>query len=199
MSDITPSPFRIKEAWILTLGRQFSRTWVYHLLGLLAFEIKSLFLVPVTPLWIYRPVVRWVVCAWTWLQTRPSDPRATPSHRRGGLALYSEARLYPVTGESVGIYEIMREGNTGWGRAWDYHLSDSYTSRWGAEGGIKTQWSLGGGSPVWGWVLRWGDFRDDEGEDDGGRGTVIAWGNGGQGGEPDGACPVRRDCSGGMG
>ena len=91
----------------------------------------------------------------------------------------------------------MRKGNTGWGKAWDYHLSDSYTSRWGAEGGIKTQWSLEGGSPVWGWVLRWGDFRDDEGEDDGGRGTVIAWGNGGQGGEPDGACPVRWDCSGG--
>ena len=39
-------PFSIKEAWILTQVRWFSGAWVHHLLGLLAFWIKSLFLAP---------------------------------------------------------------------------------------------------------------------------------------------------------
>ena len=43
-----PSPFSIKEAWILTQVRWFFGILIHHLLGLLAFWIKSLFLVPTT-------------------------------------------------------------------------------------------------------------------------------------------------------
>ena len=45
----TPSPFSIKEAWILTLVRWFFGTLVHHLLSLLAFWIKSPFLALTTP------------------------------------------------------------------------------------------------------------------------------------------------------
>ena len=40
----TPSPFSIKEVWILSQPKWFFGTQVHHLLGLLAFWIKSLFL-----------------------------------------------------------------------------------------------------------------------------------------------------------
>ena len=42
MFDFTLFPFNIKEAWILIQGRWFFGTLVHHLLGLLAFWIKSL-------------------------------------------------------------------------------------------------------------------------------------------------------------
>ena len=48
MFDFTRSPFSIKEDWILTQARWFFGTRVHHLLGLLAFWIKSLFLAPTT-------------------------------------------------------------------------------------------------------------------------------------------------------
>ena len=51
--DFAPSPLSIKGAWILTQARWFFGTWVLHLLGLLAFPIKSLFLVSATHLSIY--------------------------------------------------------------------------------------------------------------------------------------------------
>ena len=56
----TPSPFNIEEAWILTWERWFFGTRVHHLLGLLAFRIKSILLAPATRLLIYWPVVWWV-------------------------------------------------------------------------------------------------------------------------------------------
>ena len=52
MFDFTPSPFCIKETWILTQARWFFETQTHHL-GFLAFQIKSLFLAPTTclPSW----------------------------------------------------------------------------------------------------------------------------------------------------
>ena len=55
--DFTPSPFSIKEARILTQGRWFFGTLVHHLLSLLAFRIKSLFLAPTAHFLIYWPVM----------------------------------------------------------------------------------------------------------------------------------------------
>ena len=54
--EFAPSHFSIKEAWILTQTRWFFGTWVHHFLGLLAFQIKLLFLYPVPCLSIYWPV-----------------------------------------------------------------------------------------------------------------------------------------------
>ena len=51
--DCAPSPLTIKGAWILTQARWFIGTSVPHLLRLLAFPIKSLFLVSATHLSIY--------------------------------------------------------------------------------------------------------------------------------------------------
>ena len=48
MCYFTPSPFRIKEVWILTQARWFFGTLVHQPLGLLAFWIKSIFL-PLPP------------------------------------------------------------------------------------------------------------------------------------------------------
>ena len=64
--NFTPSPFSIKEAWILTWRRWSFETLVYHLLGLLAFRIKSLFLVPTTHLLIYWSAVgsSLIRCKW---------------------------------------------------------------------------------------------------------------------------------------
>ena len=53
-----PSPFNIKEVWILTQVRWFFGMLIHHLLNLLAFKIKSLFLVLTTCLLIYWPVVQ---------------------------------------------------------------------------------------------------------------------------------------------
>ena len=53
-----PPLFSIKKVYIITGGRWFSRTLVCHLFCLLAFWIKSLFLVPTTHLLIYGPVVQ---------------------------------------------------------------------------------------------------------------------------------------------
>lgn len=57
----TSFPFSIKEAWTLIWGGQFFGTLIYHLLRLLAFQIKSFFLVPTTGLSISWPVVQWAV------------------------------------------------------------------------------------------------------------------------------------------
>ena len=54
----TPLPFGIREVWILTWVRWFFGTVVHHLLSLLAFQIKSLFLVSVSRLPIYWPVLQ---------------------------------------------------------------------------------------------------------------------------------------------
>ena len=53
--DFTPSPFSIKEAGTLTQARWFFGTQFHHLLGLLTFWMKSLFLTPTTHLSIYWP------------------------------------------------------------------------------------------------------------------------------------------------
>ena len=42
--DFTPSPFSIKEAWILTQARWLFGTQVHHLLSLLAFKLSHYFL-----------------------------------------------------------------------------------------------------------------------------------------------------------
>ena len=65
MSDFAPSPFSIKEAWILTQARWFFGTWVHHLLCQLAFCIKSLFLFPTSRLSTYWPVGWQTVRVWT--------------------------------------------------------------------------------------------------------------------------------------
>ena len=57
----TPSPFRIKAAWILTWVRRFFGTRVHHLLNLLTFLIKLLFLVPEHCSLMYWPVEWWAV------------------------------------------------------------------------------------------------------------------------------------------
>ena len=57
----TPSPFRIKAAWILTWVRWFFGTRVHHLLNLLTFLIKLLFLVPEHCSLMYWPVEWWAV------------------------------------------------------------------------------------------------------------------------------------------
>lgn len=44
MLDFAPSPFTIKQAWILTQARWFFGTQVHYLLGLPSFQIKFLFL-----------------------------------------------------------------------------------------------------------------------------------------------------------
>ena len=44
----TPPHFSIKEAWILTEVRRFSRMSACHLLSLLSFQIRLLFLAPMT-------------------------------------------------------------------------------------------------------------------------------------------------------
>lgn len=41
-------------------------TWVCHLLGLLAFQVKSLFFALIPHLLIYWPVLWWAVWAWFW-------------------------------------------------------------------------------------------------------------------------------------
>lgn len=51
--DFTPSPFSIKEALILIWVRCFFGTIDHHLLGLLASQIKFLFLAPTFHLSIY--------------------------------------------------------------------------------------------------------------------------------------------------
>ena len=50
----TPSPLGVKEAWILTQGRWFLEIRVNHLLGLVAFWIKFLFLA-----WHFVPCCVW--------------------------------------------------------------------------------------------------------------------------------------------
>ena len=44
--DFPPSPFRIKEAWIVIQAAWFFGTQIHHLLSLLAFQTTSLVLVP---------------------------------------------------------------------------------------------------------------------------------------------------------
>ena len=53
MFGFTPSPISIKEASILTQARWFFGTWVHHLIVLLAFWIKLLFLAPTICFSIY--------------------------------------------------------------------------------------------------------------------------------------------------
>ena len=65
MSDFAPSPFSIRETWILTQARWFSGAWVHHLLCQLTFSIKSLFLFPTSRLSTYWPVGWWTVWVWT--------------------------------------------------------------------------------------------------------------------------------------
>ena len=65
MSDFAPSPFSIRETWILTQARWFSGGWVHHLLCQLTFSIKSLFLFPTSRLSTYWPVGWWTVWVWT--------------------------------------------------------------------------------------------------------------------------------------
>ena len=71
----TPSPFRIKEAWILTRVRWFFGTLVHHLLGLLASPIKLLFLAPTPRLLDFWPVMQWAVWTWTW--SHDCSPRSS--------------------------------------------------------------------------------------------------------------------------
>ena len=60
-----PSPFSIKEAWILTPIRWFFGTLVLHLLSLLISRIKLLSLAPTLHLLVYWSVLWWPVQAWT--------------------------------------------------------------------------------------------------------------------------------------
>ena len=62
--ELPLSTLNIKEAWLRTQGRWFSGTLAHHL-SLLAFWIKSLFLVPIVCLSAYWPAVWWAVPAWT--------------------------------------------------------------------------------------------------------------------------------------
>lgn len=55
-----PSPFSTKETWNLTRVRYFYGTLLHYLPGLLAFQIKSLFIAPAPRLSIYWRVV-WAV------------------------------------------------------------------------------------------------------------------------------------------
>ena len=55
-----------KETRIQTQGRWFFGTRIHHLLDLVAFWIKPIFLVPTTHRWIYWPVMRQAVWACTW-------------------------------------------------------------------------------------------------------------------------------------
>ena len=90
-TNYTPSPFNIKEAWILIWVRWLFGTLVHHFLSLLAFWIKSLFLAPNLSL-DYWPVLWW-----------PSNRRMyhplpncglTPSYKHGvwGLHFVIEAQ-----------------------------------------------------------------------------------------------------------
>ena len=63
---LPPTPFSIKEAWVLTQGRWFFGTQVHHLLGLLAFLINLSCLAPATCLSIYWLAGQQAVWAWTW-------------------------------------------------------------------------------------------------------------------------------------
>ena len=60
------SPLCIKEVWILTLVRGFFGTLVRHLIGLLAFQIRSLFFAPIPCLLIYWPDLWQAIRGWTW-------------------------------------------------------------------------------------------------------------------------------------
>ena len=60
-----PSPFSVEEAWLLTRLTGFFGTLIYHLLGLLAFQIKSWFLDPRICLLIYWSIMLWAAWAWT--------------------------------------------------------------------------------------------------------------------------------------
>lgn len=68
----TPPPFSIKEAWMLLWVKWFFGRLVGHLMGLLAFQIKSLFLAPPSRLLIDWPVVWRAVWAWTQQQSYSS-------------------------------------------------------------------------------------------------------------------------------
>ena len=62
MFEITPSPFSIKEARILTEGKLvFWDATIFSVL--LAFWIKLLFLTPATCLWIFWPVLQQILQA----------------------------------------------------------------------------------------------------------------------------------------
>ena len=63
IQDFNPFTYSIKETWILTRRRWFFGTLVYHLLGLLDFWIKSLFLALTSHLSIYW-LVQCVGQAW---------------------------------------------------------------------------------------------------------------------------------------
>ena len=56
-----PSSFSVTGAWFLPWVRWFGRTLVCHLFGLLAFQMKWLFLAPTPCLSIYWSIVQWPV------------------------------------------------------------------------------------------------------------------------------------------
>ena len=84
----------VKEAWILTQARWFFGTRAHHLLGLLAFRIKSLFLAPTAPLSIYwhlvwRAVQDWTDCQWCGdcgNEVMGLPPESTQNHAQPGHA-----------------------------------------------------------------------------------------------------------------
>ena len=79
----TPDPFSIKKAWILTQGRWVFGTVVPHLLSLLAFWIKSLFLVPTAGLLTYWPVTRRAVQQEVGKTHHYSSNQVNPKFRQG--------------------------------------------------------------------------------------------------------------------
>ena len=61
-----PSPFSIKEGWVINWVRWLSwATLVHDLLGQLYFWIKLLFLTATACLWIYCSIVGWAGWAWS--------------------------------------------------------------------------------------------------------------------------------------
>ena len=134
ITNHAPSPFSIKEAWVLTwVGRLFG-TVVQHLLSLPALWIKSLLFAPTTPLSIYRPILWWAVWTRTWKQKGlcgtcrrwPSAPLSIAATSADDMVCQNQQRIssHPYWGKlwsSVGLPDF--EQQVVWPRLPAKHVS----------------------------------------------------------------------------